>query len=248
MSSYPSASLLIIGNEILSGQTQDINVAYLARQLFHLGIDTKEVRMILDCQEAIIEAIHALKSRYTFVFTTGGIGPTHDDITAASVAKAFGVELYSNDEALRRLHEKYPHPKAPQALKRMSYIPQGALLIDNPVSAAPGFQMENVYVMAGIPAIMQAMFQTLIPRLKGGHAKKEIKVLCKITEGVIAQDLACIQTNHPAIEIGSYPRWADTEQAVMVVAKGRNMAELEAVQTELKAMCDRHHITAHFES
>lgn len=232
--SNPTAALVIIGNELLSGQTQDLNVAYLAKKLFDRGIEVKEVRMILDHEATIIETVLGLSSLHSYVFTTGGIGPTHDDITAQSIAKAFNVPLIKHPEALKRLYARYPHPKAPEAMERMAYVPEGAILIDNPVSAAPGFYLYNVYVMAGIPAIMQEMFKNLMPHLKKGIPRSTIHMVISVAESVIAQRLREIQESHPTIEIGSYPKWAESDRSVMIVIKGVAGPELEHVREKLR--------------
>jgi len=237
----PTAAILIIGNEILSGQTQDVNVAYLSQELADVGIDVMEVRMVLDDKEAIIAAVHDLK-KYTYVFTTGGIGPTHDDITANAMACAFNVPLESNPEALKRMNDRYPTSKSPQALVSMSYIPRGAHLIDNPHSAAPGFQIGNVYVMAGVPVIMQSMFKTLVPRLEKGSIKHDIKFVVSVAEGVIAADLKVIQEENPTIDIGSYPRIVSQGHNLLIVAKGRDKQALKQVEEKLIQMFAHHQI------
>jgi molybdenum cofactor synthesis domain-containing protein len=229
----PSAGVIVVGNEILSGQTQDLNIFYLTKNLFNLGIEVKEVRVILDDEDQIIGAVRSFHEAYDFVFTTGGIGPTHDDITSHSVAKAFHLPLIKHPEALRRLYEKYPQPKAPEAMERMALIPEGAELIDNPISAAPGFRIYNVHVMAGIPDIMQKMFESLMPHLKKGTPRHSIKLIVSGAEGMIAEGLRTIQRDHPAIEIGSYPKWSSAERSVMVVAKGFQGNDLEQVRAEL---------------
>ncbi|MBE9558517.1 MAG: competence/damage-inducible protein A, partial [Proteobacteria bacterium] len=158
-----TAALLIVGNEILSGRTTDANLPYIAGRLNDLGIRLSEVRVVADIEAEVVDALNALRARYTYVFTTGGIGPTHDDITADCVAKAFGLALIESAEARRRLEERYEESgmELNEARLRMARTPEGAVLIDNPVSAAPGFQVENVFVMAGVPKIMQAMFESL---------------------------------------------------------------------------------------
>src|SRR5438876_10603084 len=165
-----SAALLVIGDEILSGRTKDKNIGYIAEYLTALGIDLLEVRVVGDEEAAIVDALNALRRRYSYIFTTGGIGPNHDDITADCVAKAFGVKLIEHPESIARLAAGYANPEDDlnAARRRMARVPEGGILIDNPVSRAPGFQIGNVFVMAGIPRVMQAMFESFRHRLKGG--------------------------------------------------------------------------------
>lgn len=200
-----TACLLIIGNEILSGRTQDANLAWLAQTLGRIGIVFREVRVIPDDEAEIIAALNAVRVRYDLVFTTGGIGPTHDDITAASVAKAFGRRFGRNLEAERRLLAYYPPEKVNPARMRMADTPEGAELIDNPVSVAPGFRVENVHVLPGVPSIMQAMVTNYLPRLAGGAVTHSATVVVAAPEGDLAAALAQIQAEHPHTEIGSYP-------------------------------------------
>ena len=166
------AALIIIGNEILSGRTQDKNLSYLANWLNEIGIQLSEVRVIRDEEKVIIDTVNHLRSEYDYVFTTGGIGPTHDDITSLSIARAFGVELEINDKALAILKEYYKDGELTEARMKMTMIPVGAELVDNPVSKAPGFKMDNVFVMAGIPSIMQGMLEGARRFLKGGDVVK----------------------------------------------------------------------------
>jgi len=200
-----TAALVIIGNEILSGRTQDANLAFLATQLNEAGIQMREVRVVPDAEADIVEAVNALRGKHDHVFTTGGIGPTHDDITSASIAKAFGLPCGRHPEAERRLRAYYPPEKVNPARMKMAETPEGAELIDNPVSVAPGFTIGNVHVLPGVPSILQAMWSGLKPKLKGGATvlSRTITVLCP--EGEIARPLGEIQERHPTVEIGSYP-------------------------------------------
>jgi molybdenum cofactor synthesis domain-containing protein len=200
-----TAALVIIGNEILSGRTQDANLAWLAQTLGTIGIVFREVRIVPDDEAEIVAAVNAVRVRYDYVFTTGGIGPTHDDITAASVAKAFGLPFGRNPEAERRLLAYYPPDKVNPARMRMADTPAGAELIDNPVSVAPGFRVENVHVLPGVPSIMQAMVTNLLPRLGGGAVTHAATVVVAAPEGDLAAALARIQADHKRTEIGSYP-------------------------------------------
>jgi molybdenum cofactor synthesis domain-containing protein len=200
-----TAALIIVGNEILSGRTQDANLAFLATELNEAGIQLREVRVVPDAEADIVDAVNALRARHDHVFTTGGIGPTHDDITSACVAKALGVPFGLHPEAERRLRAYYPAEKLNEARLKMAETPQGAELIDNPVSVAPGFTIGNVHVLPGVPSILQAMFAGLKPRLQGGATvrSRTLTVLCP--EGEIATPLGEIQARHPTVEIGSYP-------------------------------------------
>jgi molybdenum cofactor synthesis domain-containing protein len=208
---HVTACVLIIGNEILSGRTQDSNIAYLAIGLNKVGIRLVEARVIPDVPDTIIATVNEIRAKHDYVFTTGGIGPTHDDITAECVARAFGVKLALDPEAKRRLEARYRSMGRPAELNearlRMAYVPEGATLIDNPISAAPGFQIGNVFVLAGVPVIAHAMFDSVVDRLTGGPPVLSRTITCRLAEGTIAKDLGDIQTDHPDIDIGSYPFW-----------------------------------------
>ena len=199
------AALIIIGNEILSGRTQDKNLSYLANWLNEIGIQLSEVRVIRDEEEVIIETVNYLRKTYDYVFTTGGIGPTHDDITSLSIAKAFNVDLEINDKALSILKEYYKDSELTDARMKMTMIPKGAELVENPVSKAPGFKMENVFVMAGIPSIMQGMLEGARKHLKGGDIIKSVSVDVFTPESNVADELTKLQDKYKNIEIGSYP-------------------------------------------
>jgi molybdenum cofactor synthesis domain-containing protein len=200
-----TAALIIIGNEILSGRTQDANLAFLAQALNEIGIQIREVRIVPDAEANIVEALNACRTKYDHVFTTGGIGPTHDDITSACVAKAFGVPFGRNPEAERRLLAYYPPEKVNPARMKMADTPEGAELIDNPVSVAPGFTIANVHVLPGVPSVLQAMFAGLKSRLSGGAVVRARTITLVCLEGDIALALGRIQTDCPTVEIGSYP-------------------------------------------
>ena len=201
MSDNPTAAVLVIGDEILSGRTQDTNSNAIARFLGPFGIEMREVRVVGDRQAEIVEALNALRARYTYVFTTGGIGPTHDDITADAIATAFGVGIDLNPEALALLRARLKSGDLNEARKRMARIPFGASLIRNPVSAAPGFQIENVFVLAGVPSIMQAMLEDVAPRLTRGQVIHTATITASIGEGTIAEPLARVQKEHPEVSI-----------------------------------------------
>lgn len=229
-----TAALVIIGNEILSGRTQDANLAFLATELNEVGIQLREVRVVPDAEADIVEAVNALRAKHDHVFTTGGIGPTHDDITSASIAKAMGVPYGRHPEAERRLLAYYPPEKVNPARMKMAETPEGAELIDNPVSVAPGFTIGNVHVLPGVPSILQAMWAGLKPRLKGGAVvqSKTITVFCP--EGEIAKPLAEIQARHPTVEIGSYPFTRQERFGTSLVLRSVDVAAIDAALVELQ--------------
>ncbi|MBP0462696.1 competence/damage-inducible protein A [Roseomonas sp. PWR1] len=223
--SNPTACLLIIGNEVLSGRTQDANLKFLATRLGEIGIPLREARVIPDIRATIVATINEVRAKFDHVFTTGGIGPTHDDITSECVAEAFGVPWEPQPEAWRRLETHYARQDPPgdfnAARQRMATMPRGAELIDNVVSIAPGFTVGNVHVLAGVPRIMQAMFEALAPTLKGGAPVVSAAVHANgLMEGRIADGLADIQGRYPEIDIGSYPYYRAGGGGVAVVAKG----------------------------
>ena len=231
-----TACLLIIGNEILSGRTVDANLPYLAKRLNELGIRLKEVRVVSDSEPAIVKAVNETRAAYDYIFTTGGIGPTHDDITSGCVAKAFGVALERHPEAVARLERHYPPGGLNEARLRMAEIPRGATLIDNPVSTAPGFRIGNVHVMAGVPRIMQAMFEGIAHTLVGGKPALSRSVSCTLGEGILAKGLGEIQNRHPDFDIGSYPYYRIGGFGVSLVARGTDAAELDAIAEEIAQM------------
>ncbi len=230
MSDTVTAAVLIIGNEVLSGRTQDANLAYLAKGLNEVGVRLMEARVIADVEDEIVAAVNDVRARYDYVFTTGGIGPTHDDITAACVAKAFGRPLIRHADALRRLEEHYRRTgiELNEARLRMANTPEGADLIDNPVSSAPGFRVENVHVMAGVPRICQAMFDGIKHTLSGGDPVLSRTVQCGLPEGKLAAALGAIQDRFADIEIGSYPSYRAGGFGVAVVLRTTDAAVLGA--------------------
>lgn len=231
-----TAAVLIIGSEVLSGRTQDANLAYIAKGLGEVGVVLREARVIPDIAEVIIATVNALRGTFDYVFTTGGIGPTHDDITAECVARAFGVPLILHPEALRMFQSHYQPGELNAARLRMAHTPEGASLIPNPVSRAPGFRMGNVFVMAGIPRVMQGMFDGVKHDLKGGPPLLSRTVSCGLAEGVLAQGLGEIQARHPELEIGSYPFYRRGQYGVSLVLRGREAARIEAAAAEVAAM------------
>ncbi len=225
----PTACLLIIGNEVLSGRTQDANIAVIARGLGEVGIPLREVRVIPDVRETIIATLNDVRARFDQVLTTGGIGPTHDDITSECVAAAFGVPWVPHPAAWARMEAHYKPGEFNAARQRMATMPAGATLIDNAVSIAPGFTIGNVHVMAGVPRIMQAMLATLLPTLPGGTPVQSRAVhAAGLLEGAIAAGLAAIQDDFPELDLGSYPYYRASGNGVSLVAKGTDAARLDA--------------------
>jgi molybdenum cofactor synthesis domain-containing protein len=234
-----TAAVLVIGDEILSGRTQDTNTATIARFLGALGIDLAEARVVPDRQDEIVAALNALRDRYDYVFTTGGIGPTHDDITADAVARAFGVAIGYHPEAFALLEARYKPGEFNEMRKRMARTPHGASLIKNSVSTAPGFQMDNVFVMAGVPMIMRAMLEDVEPRLRKGSVVVSQTISARTAEGRIAAALLRIQDENRDVAIGSYPFFREEESGVQLVVRGRNARAVEtatqAIETELSS-------------
>ena len=230
------AALIIIGNEILSGRTQDKNLSYLANWLNEIGIQLSEVRVIRDEEKVIIDTVNHLRSEYDYVFTTGGIGPTHDDITSLSIARAFGVELEVNDKALSILKEYYKDGELTEARMKMTMIPIGAELVDNPVSKAPGFKMDNVFVMAGIPSIMQGMLEGARRFLKGGDVVKSMSIDVFTPESNVAQALTDLQNKYNDVEIGSYPFSKDNRFGTTLVMRSSDEKRLHQCDEELKEL------------
>jgi molybdenum cofactor synthesis domain-containing protein len=200
-----TACVIVIGNEILSGRTQDTNLAWLAIHLNQAGVKLKEARVIPDVPEVIIATVNECRAKYEYIFTTGGIGPTHDDITSECIAKAFSRKYVRNPQALKLLTDYYGVDKLNEARLKMCDMPEGATLIPNDISVAPGFIIDNVYVMAGVPKIMQSMFNAIKHTLTGGKPVLSESVSVFLTEGVIAKSLTEIQNRFPEVEIGSYP-------------------------------------------
>jgi len=229
-----TAGVLVIGNEILSGRTQDANINYLAKGLVALGIRLMEVRVIPDDAATIIATLDAMRTQFDYVFTTGGIGPTHDDITAESIAKAFGVPLVLDPRAVALLTRHYGTSDLNDARLRMARIPEGASLVDNPVSAAPGFRIGNVFVLAGVPSICRAMFDGLKADLQGGDLVHSRTVSVFIGEGKIAKELGDLQARYPMLEIGSYPFFRQGKFGTSLVLRGTDPQLLGAAVDELR--------------
>jgi molybdenum cofactor synthesis domain-containing protein len=224
-----TAALLVIGDEILSGRTKDKNIGHIAEYLTDMGIDLREVRVVPDIEAEIVAAINALRSRYTYLFTTGGIGPTHDDITADSVAKAFGVSIDIDPCAVAMMRERYKAEDLNEARLRMARIPQGAELIENPISKAPGFRIENVIVMAGVPAIMQAMLDAVAPTLRSG-VQMIVDTIDTggLPEGLYAAGLGEVAKGHAGVSIGSYPSFDANGFRNQIVVRGREAGTVAA--------------------
>jgi len=233
-----TAALLVIGDEILSGRTKDKNIGYIAEYLTAMGIDLKEVRVVPDDEGEIIAAINSLRAKFTYLLTTGGIGPTHDDITADCVAKALGVEITHDPRAVAMLRERYVNPEdLNEARLRMARIPHGSTLIANSISKAPGFMCGNVIVMAGVPAIMQVMLDEIAPSLAKGRVMASLSVDAGgLPEGAYAAALGAIQKGHEGVIIGSYPHFDGVKFANQIVLRSRDEALLQKVRGEVEAM------------
>jgi molybdenum cofactor synthesis domain-containing protein len=231
-----TACLVIIGNEVLSGRTQDANTAFLARRLGEIGMPLREVRIIPDVANTIINTINEVRARYDHVFTTGGIGPTHDDITSECIAAAIGVPWEKQPEVWARMEAHYPPGAFNAARQRMATMPRGAVLIDNG-HIAPGFSISNVHVMAGVPSVMQSMFEALVERLpRGAPVVSRALHSAGIMEGDLAAGLTEVQARYPALDIGSYPYFNERGRGVAIVAKGVDAAAAEAAIGEVGAL------------
>lgn len=233
-----TACVLIIGNEILSGRTRDSNFPYLARALNELGIQVQECRVIADVEAAIASAVNACRTRYDYVFTTGGIGPTHDDITVDSIAAAFGVKASHHPEAVKLLQAHYANSNVElnEARLRMARIPAGATLIDNPVSKAPGFRLDNVFVLAGVPAIARAMFDSITHELSGGAPLKSKTIATYLAEGTISKPLRALQAKFPDVQLGSYPFYRTSRFGTSIVARSIDVDRLGQAAAELRVL------------
>jgi molybdenum cofactor synthesis domain-containing protein len=233
-----TAAMIVIGDEILSGRTKDRNIGHLAEVMTAIGIDLKEVRIVSDGEGDIVEAVNAVRQRYTYVFTTGGIGPTHDDITADSISKAFGVPCEYDEKAMALLSASYAtrNIEFNDARKRMARMPRGATHIDNPVSVAPGFRIGNVHVMAGVPSIFQAMLDNVVPTLKAGSKLISATIQCPFGEGMVGGPLGDIQKAHPDTIIGSYPKYLDGKFWTELVVRARSQEAVDAAAKDIEAM------------
>ncbi|MFT5445463.1 MAG: molybdenum cofactor synthesis domain-containing protein [Gammaproteobacteria bacterium] len=229
-----TAAVVVIGNEVLSGRVQDLNVNFLALKLNARGVRLREVRVIPDLQQTIVDTVNTLRAAHDYVFTTGGIGPTHDDITAESIAAAFAVELEHNPQAVALLDDYYGD-RINEARLRMANIPAGGELLDNPVSRAPGFRIENVYVLPGVPRIMQAIFDGLSPTLAGGRPVLSMTVSAYLGESMVASGLTDIQGRYADVEIGSYPYSRNQRHGCALVSRSVDAQRLAEVS---EAICE----------
>lgn len=235
-----TAAVCVIGNEILSGRTQDANIAFLGRSLNEIGIQLREVRIVPDIREEIVDAVNALRARYDYVFTTGGIGPTHDDITAESIGAAFGLPVGYHPVSYARMEAWYRESgrEFTEARKRMAMTPEGAELLENELTIAPGFKVENVFVLAGVPRIARAMFEAAKPHLKRrGRSVLSRAISTHLVEGVLAKGLGEIQQRHPEADIGSYPFYnGPGGHGVMLVIRSVDPGELDRGGAEVRAL------------
>jgi molybdenum cofactor synthesis domain-containing protein len=232
-----TAALLVIGDEILSGRTKDKNIGYIAEYLTGIGIDLREVRIVPDVKDEIVAAVNALRSRYAYLFTTGGIGPTHDDITADCIAEAFGVPIDVDERARAMMLERYRPEDLNEARLRMARIPHGADLIENPISRAPGFRLGNVIVMAGVPSIMQAMLDNVAKTLATG-ARMIIETIEAggVPEGLYAAGLGEVAKTHESVSIGSYPSFGPSGFRNQIVVRGKDAPAVDAAAQAVRAM------------
>ena len=230
-----TAGVLIIGNEILSGRTQDINLNYIARTLGEWGIQVREARVVPDVEKAVVNAVNEMRNTLSYVFTTGGIGPTHDDITADCIAAAFGVKLVVSPEIAAVIERRPAPPEVMQSRMRMARIPEGASLVDNPTGGPQGFCIDNVFVMAGIPGVMQAMLSSLAGKLKSGPVVRSRSVTAFLGESQIAAALTEIQARYLQVDLGSYPFFRDDRYGASLVMRGTDSEQLDAILEEVKA-------------
>jgi molybdenum cofactor synthesis domain-containing protein len=231
-----TAAVIIIGNEILSGRTQDTNLRDIALTLGQWGVRVREARVVPDVEDTIVSVVNELRARHDYVLTTGGIGPTHDDITAACIAKAFGVPLVEHSEIAAILRRRESPPDVMAARLRMALVPQGAELIENSTGGPPGFFIDNVFVMAGIPAVMRAMLPNLESRLKGGAVLQSRSITVYLGESAIAAPLSRLQAEHPEVDIGSYPFNRDGRYGTTLVMRSTDVQLLDIVKTKLAAL------------
>ena len=229
-----TASVLIIGNEILSGRTQDVNLNHIAKVLGEQGVRVREARVVPDVEDVIVAAVNDARARFDYVFTTGGIGPTHDDITADCIAKAFGVPLVVSEAIAERIRGR-PAPADVMASRlRMARIPRGAELVDNPTGGPQGFRMANVFVMAGIPAVMQAMLSTVA--VQGGAVVRSRSVTAYLGESQVATGLTRIQARYPEVDLGSYPFTRDGRYGTTLVMRGTDPDDLAAMLDDVRQL------------
>ena len=234
-----TAAILVIGDEILSGRTKDKNIGHIADVLAAVGIDLREVRIVPDVEAEIVTAVNTLRKRYDYLFTTGGIGPTHDDITADSIAKAFGVPIDIDPRARALLLTRIAEKDLNEARLRMARIPKDAELIPNKISAAPGFHIDNVFVMAGVPTVMQVMLDEVIPKLRTGKKHESVTIDTGLREGDLGTPYGEIQRRHPDVMMGSYPFFNERGFFTRLVLRARDAEKLSAARSEVEAMVER---------
>ncbi|NIJ41196.1 molybdenum cofactor synthesis domain-containing protein [Parvibaculum indicum] len=241
-----TACVLLIGDEILSGRTKDSNLSYIAQHLNRIGVQVREARVIPDIEEEIVATVNEVRAKYDYVFTTGGIGPTHDDITADSVAKAFGVSIGPDPEAMALLQAHYAETggEFTSARQRMARLPDGARMIANPLSKAPGFRIGNVFVMAGVPMVMHVMLDSLLGQLEGGASMLSRTLTAAIGEGSIAETLGEIQSRHADVSIGSYPYYRGREFGTSIVMRSVDSAALERAEADVAQMFEKLGVSA----
>ena len=232
------AAIIIIGNEILSGRTQDVNVVSISKWLNELGVKLEEVRVIPDTEDIIVKTINDVRKKFNYVFTTGGIGPTHDDITSKSIAIAFNRKYCFHPQAFKILKEYYPSGEFNEGRQRMAKMPENVELILNPITVAPGFIIQNVYVLPGVPSIMQKMFYNLLNYIQKGDPKKIVTINTNLFESIIAKQLSLIQKKNPDCSIGSYPyfNYIDKTTGVNIVVSSWNLNNLDYIEEEIKKM------------
>ena len=233
-----TASVVIIGNEILSGRTQDTNLAHIALQLNEWGVRVRDARVVPDVLKTVVAAVNETRAAFDYVFTTGGIGPTHDDITVDCIAAAFDVPVVVSEEIAAIIRRRPAPPHVMESRMRMARIPEGASLIANPTGGPQGFRMDNVFVMAGIPAVMQAMLSTLEDHLEGGSVMRSRSVTAHLGESEIADGLEDIQRRYPHIDLGSYPFYRDNVYGTTLVMRGADETALEAVVSEVRGIIE----------
>jgi molybdenum cofactor synthesis domain-containing protein len=232
-----TAAVLVIGDEILSGRTKDRNLGYITEYLAGIGVDVREARVVPDVEDEIVAAVNALRVRYDYVITTGGIGPTHDDITADAVARAFGISIGEDPRALAMMMERYVPADLNAARRRMARIPAGAELIENPISKAPGFRIGNVFILAGVPTVMQAMLDFAAKTMKGGTVMVvEVIAAGSIPEGLYGEALGAIAVAHPNVSIGSYPAFKDGRFNNQIVVRSKDNKEAAAARRAVEEM------------
>ncbi len=237
-----TAAMIAIGDELLSGRTRDRNISQLARLLNLKGLELKEVRIVADDEPAIVKAVNTLRVQHDYVFTSGGIGPTHDDITSDAIARAFKVGIDYHPRAFAMLEEHYAARKMPftTARKKMARIPAGASLIENKVSVAPGFQIGNVFVLAGVPAVFNAMLLAIEPELKSGTPMQDTSLDCNLGEGTIGDELSQIATAHSRVSIGSYPRFDGNSFTTRIVVRSHSRKAIDNACADIRLMLSNH--------